>query len=61
MSIFSRGIEEDQLPGPCDLHIGEKGGERKRRSIFEAFFGADDDTDKNIGQEIEVKGSLHLV
>ena len=58
VSIFSRLIEEDLLPGPCDLHIGAKEGERKRRSIFESFFGGDDDTNQ---QELEITGGFQLV
>ena len=60
VTIWSRGIEEDQLPGPCDLHIGAK-EERKRRSIFASFFGDDNDTGEKIGQELEVIGGFNLV
>ena len=60
VSIFSRLIEEDLLPGPCDLHIGAK-EERKRRSIFESFFGSDDDTNLQSGQELEITGGFQLV
>ena len=61
VSIFSRLIEEDLLPGPCDLHIGAKEGERKRRSIFESFFGGDDDTNQQSGKELEITGGFQIV
>ena len=61
VSIFSRLIEEDLLPGPCDLHIGAKEGERKRRSIFESFFGGDDDINEVTEQELEITGCFKLV
>lgn len=60
VSIFSKLIEEDQLPGPCDLHIGAK-EERKRRSIFQSFFGGDDDINEQTGQEFEITGGFNLV
>lgn len=61
VSIFSRLIEDDLLPGPCDLHIGAKEGERKRRSIFGSFFGGDDDINELTEQELEITGGFKLV